>query len=78
MQQLHLQELSLADILEKRCVLKIYETFLKKTCGRAAFLEKLQSARIFQRFPCALRKWLILHDKFWRHFRKHIFLCDTK
>ena len=78
MQQLHLQELSLADILEKRCVLKIYETFLKKTCGRAAFLEKLQSARIFQRFPCILRKYLILHDKFCRHFQKHVSLCPKK
>ena len=36
------------------------EKFLKKAAGRAAFSEKLQSARIFQGFPHILRKCPIL------------------
>ena len=41
----------------------------KNSCGRAAFLEMLQVAIIFQRFPC-IRK-LILQENFCRHIQKH-------
>ena len=37
---------------------------------RTALLETLQDAIIFQRFPCNLRKCLILQENFCRHIQK--------
>ena len=54
-------------------VLKIWQ---KNTCGRAAFLETSQAGIIFQKFPCILRKWVILQGTFHRHIQQMHFLCD--
>ena len=43
----------------------------KNTCGIPAFLQTLQVAIIYQRFPC-VRK-LILQENFLRYFQKHAF-----
>ena len=51
--------------------LKRIEKWQKNTCERAAFLEMLQAAIIFQRFPC-IRK-LILQDNFRKNIQKYTF-----
>ena len=51
--------------------LKGSKKWQKNTCGRAAFLEMLQAAITFQRFPC-IRK-LILQENFRRHIQKYVF-----
>ena len=53
-------------------VLKIWQ---KNTCRRAAFLEPLQAAIIFQRFLCI--KKLILQENFYNIFRNMHFFNDT-
>ena len=52
--------------------LKRVKKWQKNTCGRVVFLEMLQAAIIFQRFPC-IRK-LILQENFRRHIQKYVFL----
>ena len=43
----------------------------KHTSGRATFLEMLQAAIVFQRFPCVTK--LILQKNFLRHIQKYAF-----
>ena len=51
--------------------LKRIEIWQKNTCGKAAVLEMLQGAIIFQIFPC-IRK-LVLQENFLRHIQKYVF-----
>ena len=46
----------------------------KNTRRRAAFLETLQAAIIFQRFPQILRKWLIFYT-IYIHIQKYAFFA---
>ena len=50
---------------------KKIEIWQKTTCGKAAVLEMLQGAIIFQIFPC-IRK-LVLQENFLRHIQKYVF-----
>ena len=50
---------------------KKIEMWQKNTCGKAAVLEMLQGAIIFQIFPC-IRK-LVLQENFLRHIQKYVF-----
>ena len=53
--------------------LKKIEKWQKNNCERAAFLEMLEIAIIFQRFPCMRKLSLQEYSEIFRHIKKYAF-----